>query len=169
MRQRHKAVGRFYSRRINALFEEWAELDDVLRPLLHRIEGDIHIASKSAGYRNHFTSPVLGCGDFLRSIKFTKPQDSRIRTVTVLYEGSGPRDSSMTSETITLNFITENGRAVIDGVRSVSRYDHSYIHDLDETKVTSLEEHIQGRCEMWKFWIEEINLWRRQNAGRSGL
>ncbi len=162
VRQRHRAVERFDSRRINERFEEWGDLDDVLRSLLRRIGGNVPIGTRSGSYRSEYTSPVLGCHDFLRSIAFVAPEDIRIRTVAINGVGSGPQGSSRIRETITLHFITEMGNPVIDGARSTRELHHPYIPELDGTVNLSLEEFLVGRRELWKAWIKECESWSQR-------
>jgi hypothetical protein len=162
VKRRHQRVARFYSARVNQLFDRWETLDARFHRLLRRTGEKNITLVEGVGtliWWHEFTSPVVGCHEYTDSIRFNRPTDSTDWTITMEYRGTGPMGASTYREILTLYFIEENRKPVVDQVRYHERFRHSYLPNLNSDTTGTLDDYIAKRCERWEYWIGKLETW----------
>jgi hypothetical protein len=162
IRRRHQQVSQYYSARVNKLFGRWESLDARFHQMRRRAT-NLQLVGGTLPWWHQFTTPVVGCGEFIDSIQFASPNDTRVQTITVDYHGSGPQGASTRRESLTLHFIEENGRVVVDHVHYRKRFRHSYMPELNTDTVSTLDDYIAERCGIWEEWNRQLETWLAEN------
>jgi hypothetical protein len=153
---RHKKVAQFYSNRLNHFFDRWIQLDLALRKQLEWSR-DGTPADSSFNFYGYFTTPVIGGNDIVKSMSFSRSTLSNDPTISVRILSTGPQNHRTDDSKISLRFIMEDGRYVVDDAEMTTVSRHTYMKPLKQIRQRTLDQQIANSCRNWKRDVDKLN------------